>query len=71
MAQTTLTIEQAREFIRNNDAYGRIRLYGVIADGEECEGQIVAIKSEYHINKYVFSRIYTNDNSIMDYIRKA
>ena len=70
MSETDLTIEQAREFISNHDAYGAVRLYGVIADGEESEGQIVAIKSEYYLNKYVFSRIYTNNTTIKDMIRK-
>lgn len=70
MSEIDLTVKQAREFISNHDAYGAVRLYGVIADGEDGAGQIVAIKSEYYLNKYVYSRIYTNNTTVRDMIRK-
>lgn len=63
MSEIDLTIEQAREFVNNNDAYGATRLYAIIADHEECGGQITGIKSEYHLDRFAFSRIYAKTNN--------
>ena len=58
MTEIDLTIEQARDFISNNDAYGTNRLYGIIGAQEECAGQIIGIKSQYHLDRMSYDRIY-------------
>lgn len=59
MHETDLSIDQARDFVQSNDAYGSTRLYGIIGEAEECAGQIAGIKSEYHLDRFNYSRIYT------------
>lgn len=58
MSEIDITIDQAREFVQNNDAYGMNRLYGIIGANEECAGQIAGIKSEYHLDRFAYDRIY-------------
>ena len=58
MTEIDVTIDDAREFIKNNDAYGLTRLYGIIGANEECAGQIAGIKSEYHLDRFSYDRIY-------------
>lgn len=58
VTEIDLNVDQAREFIQNNDAYGSDRLYGILADTEECAGQIVGIKSNYYLDRSNYSRIY-------------
>lgn len=40
------------------DAYGSLRLYGVIADGAPA-GQPTAIKSQQNLDRFRYSRIYS------------
>ena len=73
MTEIDLTIEQARDFISNNDAYGTNRLYGIIGAAEECAGQIIGIKSNYHLDRMSYDRIYVvvhNADNLLN-IRKA
>ena len=56
--ETTVTVDEARAFIATHDAYGSVRLYGTLETGE-----IVAIKSEYYLNKYKCTRLYVVHNS--------
>lgn len=58
MTEVDVSIEDARDFIQNNDAYGSTRLYGIIGVNEECAGQIAGIKSEYHLDRFSYDRIY-------------
>lgn len=57
--EITLHIDKARIHLNSPefDGYGDERMYGVVEDGESA-GQIVAIKSEYHLDKYQYSRVY-------------
>lgn len=73
MAEFNVSIDEAREFIQNNDAYGMSRLYGILADTEECAGQIVGIKSNYYLDRAEYSRIYvvTRDPNNLLGIRRA
>lgn len=64
-----ITAEQALQVIADHGGYGAVRVYGIIADGE-CAGQAVAIKSRQNLERFNYSRIYSNDAGIMDYIRK-
>lgn len=59
--ETTLTYEEAHRIITddNFDGYGSTRLYGIIADSEECAGQVSVIKSTYHLDRMQYSRIYS------------
>ena len=73
VTEIDLTIEQARDFISNNDAYGTNRLYGSIGAQEECAGQIIGIKSNYHLDRLSYDRIYVvmhNADNLLN-IRKA
>lgn len=62
MTEVDVSIEDARTFIQNNDAYGSSRLYGIIGANEECAGQIIGIKSEYHLDRMEYERIYVKTN---------
>jgi len=66
-----ITEDEARQFIATHDAYGPTRLYGVIAEGEECAGQIVGLKSTYYLERYRYSRIYLKSTTITDMIGRA
>ena len=63
-----LTIEQAQKIIAEHGGYGRVRVYGILAEGQDGEGQIMAIKSDYHLQKYRYSRIYSSNATIADFI---
>lgn len=69
--ETTLTEAQAREILAAHGGYGSVRVYGIIAEGEEGAGQILPIKSDYHLKRYTFARIYSTSTTIADLIRKA
>ncbi|UBV13022.1 hypothetical protein [Mycolicibacterium fortuitum] len=58
--EKTLTYEEAAAILvePGYDAYGRLRLYGVIADGESA-GQITAIKSQQNLDRFSNTRIYS------------
>lgn len=58
--EKTLTFDEASAILAEPgyDAYGRLRLYGVIADGESA-GQLAAIKSQHYLEKHNYSRIYS------------
>ncbi|MFZ2238396.1 MAG: hypothetical protein WAV90_02490 [Gordonia amarae] len=58
--ETDLTYNEAQAILSEPgyDAYGRCRLYAIIADGE-CAGQIAAIKSQYYLDRHNYSRIYS------------
>ena len=64
-----ITREQALQVLAENGGYGAVRVYGIIADGE-CVGQAVAIKSRQNLDRYSYSRIYSNSAGIMDYITR-
>lgn len=67
-----MTIEEAREILETPgyDAYGSLRIYGII-EGGESHGQITAIKSVYHLEKRDYSEIYTRTNNGYPPIRRA
>ncbi|TLH48983.1 hypothetical protein [Mycolicibacterium aubagnense] len=58
--ETELTRDEAAAelAVPGYDAYGKVRLYGVIADGETA-GQIVPIKSQQNLDRFSYSRIYS------------
>ncbi|MEN3225034.1 hypothetical protein PUR22_29650 [Mycolicibacterium porcinum] len=58
--EKTLTYDEAAAILAEPgyDAYGRLRLYGVIADGESA-GQLTAIKSQQNLNRFSYTRIYS------------
>ena len=66
--ETAITNDQAIEILSGagHDAYGRVRLYGYIADGHESAGQMVAIKSITMLQKYPLASIVakSNDGSV-------
>lgn len=58
--EKTLTYDEAAAILAEPgyDAYGSLRLYGVIADGESA-GQPTAIKSQQNLDRFSYSRIYS------------
>lgn len=58
LAEQPLGVVQTRAILKDPtyDAYGPVRLYGTIAEGES-KGQRVAIKSEYHLDRFKYSSI--------------
>lgn len=58
--EKTLTHDEAAAILAEPgyDAYGRLRLYGIIAEGESA-GQITAIKSQQNLDRFGYSRIYS------------
>lgn len=58
--EKTLSYDEAAAVLAEPgyDAYGRLRLYGVIADGE-CAGQLTAIKSQHNLDQFNYTRIYS------------
>lgn len=64
-----ITPDQALEVIADHGGYGAVRVYGIIADGP-CAGQAVAIKSRQNLERFNYSRIYSNSAGIMDYITR-
>lgn len=73
MSELELTAEEALGIIRTHGGYGTVRVYGVIADHPDFAGQVTAIKSQYHLDQYKYSRLYavTNDGTGMPPIRRA
>lgn len=65
-----ITAAQALTIINEYGGYGSVRVYGII-EGGECDGQIVAIKSEYHLGRYNYSRIYARTNNGTVPVRQA
>lgn len=59
----TLTLNEAQSIIEapSFNGYGSDRLYGIIGEGDSA-GQIYAIKSTYHLEKFTYSRIYRKTN---------
>lgn len=57
--EENITLDDARALLTapGYNAYGNIRLYGVIAEGASS-GQAVGIKSTYHLDRFSYSRIY-------------
>lgn len=62
--EVELTYEQAYELLtdRSHDAYGQVRLYGIIGEGETA-GQIIGIKSVQNLERFQYDRIYTIERS--------
>lgn len=58
--EQTLTYDEAAAILAEPgyDAYGRLRLYGIIAEGESA-GQIAAIKSKQNLDRFGYGRIYS------------
>lgn len=58
--EKTLTYEEAAAILAEPgyDAYGRLRLYGIIADGESA-GQLTVIKSQQNLDRFSYTRIYS------------
>ncbi|MEN4465459.1 hypothetical protein ABFV47_14500 [Mycolicibacterium fortuitum] len=58
--EKTLTYDEAAATLAEPgyDAYGSLRLYGVIADGETA-GQIIGIKSQQNLDRFSYTRIYS------------
>jgi len=58
--ETPLTYDEAKELLARPgyDAYGPLRLYGVILGGD-TDGQAVAIKSHHNLDRFTYSRIYS------------
>lgn len=58
--EKTLTYEEATAILAEPgyNAYGRLRLYGIIADGESA-GQLTAIKSQQNLERFSYTRIYS------------
>lgn len=58
--EKNLTYDEAAAILAEPgyDAYGRLRLYGAIADGDSA-GQLVAIKSQQNLERFSYSRIYS------------
>ncbi|KLI07148.1 MULTISPECIES: hypothetical protein [Mycobacteriaceae] len=56
--EKTLTYDEAAAILAEPgyDAYGRLRLYGVIADGESA-GQLTAIKSQQNLDRFSYTHI--------------
>ena len=67
-----VTREQALAIIAEHGGYGTVRVYGVISD-EPYTGSILGIKSEYYLDKYNYSRLYSvsNDGTGMPPIGRA
>lgn len=57
MYEIAMSIEEARDFVKHNEGYGSTRLYGIIGEGDSI-GQIVGIKSEYHLDRIRYVRLY-------------
>jgi len=74
MTETDINEADALLILANYGGYGNLRVYGVITNHPELEGQVKAIKSEYHLfHQHDYSRIYavSNDGTGMPPIRKA
>lgn len=63
-----LTIQAARNILTEPgyDAYGNFRIYGILDDG-----QILAIKSEYQLDRFAYARVWVKSNNGMIPIRRA
>lgn len=63
--ETTLTHAQALAVLTTPgyDAYGSVRLYGVIGEPHESAGQLVAIKSVQNLDRMPYARIYSKTNA--------
>lgn len=68
---TIVTANEALEILKEHGGYGSVRVYGIIAEGEECAGQITAIKSRYHVENKNLAVMYALGNDGMVPIRKA
>lgn len=68
---TVITPAQALEILAVHGGYGQVRVYGIIAEGEECAGQVTAIKSKYHVEEKNVAVMYAVGNDGMIPIRKA
>lgn len=68
---TVVTAEEALEILAVHGGYGRVRVYGILGDDEECAGQMSSIKSKYHVNERSYSVIYTIGNDGTVPIRRA
>ena len=66
-----ITTEQARAIISEHGGYGTVRVYGIIADGEECAGQMVPIKSEHHLGRFAYRTVFAKSNDGTVPIRPA
>ena len=55
-----LTYDDAKTILSEPgyDAYGNLRLYGIVAEGETA-GQIIGIKSLQNLDRFSYSRIYS------------
>lgn len=73
MSERDVTTDEARAILAEHGGYGIVRVYGVIADHPDFAGQVTAIKSQYHLDQYKYSRLYavTNDGTGMPPIRRA
>lgn len=73
MSERDVTADEARAILAKHGGYGTVRVYGIITDHPDFEGQVKAIKSEHHLTQYGYSRIYAvgNDGSGMPPIRRA
>lgn len=66
--ETDVTPAEALAIIAEHGAYGKVRIYGL---SDEYPGQILSIKSKYHLDQYSFTRIYAKTNNGMPPIRRA
>lgn len=68
---TVINAEEALAILAEHGGYGSVRVYGIIAEGEECAGQMTAVKSKYHVEEKNLAVMYalSNDGSVP--IRKA
>lgn len=68
---TVVTKDEALEVLAEHGGYGSVRVYGTLAEDEECGGQLVSIKSKYNLEERKYGAIYTLGNNGSIPIRKA
>ena len=73
MQEIDVTNDEAMTIITEHGGYGSVRVYAVIADGHECAGQRVPIKSRVNLTepRYPIERLYAVANDGMVPIKKA
>lgn len=68
---TVITADEALEVLAVHGGYGRVRVYGTLAESEECAGQMASIKSKYNLDERAYDAIYKIGNDGMVPIRRA
>ena len=73
MSEVELSNAEARAMILSPsfDGYGGTRIYAIFADSSVYAGQITVIKSLFHLDRDLYSRIYAVSNNGTVPIRRA